>query len=308
MNAFVSALRGDLIENTFLFLGFSFTDPNIDYILSRVRVLYEQHQRRHYCVLRRVAKISDESASEFEYRKLKQDYFIRDLKRFGIFTVLVDEHSQLTALLEKLEANFKRSSIFISGAAETYGSWTKAQAESFLHKLSHQLVSRRNRIITGFGGGVGSAVINGALSYLNDSGKTISDEDIMMRPFPQVETGITSLADEWTAYRKAMIAHAGIVLFVFGNKLDAKGGLVPSDGMREEFDLCVRTGVHPLPIGATGFMAETLWTEVWGDFAKFFPAANDDFRQDFEKLGDSSKPSTELLAIIENLIQQLQRR
>ena len=37
MAAFVSALRGDLIEKTFLFLGFSFTDPNIDYILSRVR-------------------------------------------------------------------------------------------------------------------------------------------------------------------------------------------------------------------------------------------------------------------------------
>ena len=37
MAAFVSALRGDLIEKTFLFLGFSFTDPNTDYILSRVR-------------------------------------------------------------------------------------------------------------------------------------------------------------------------------------------------------------------------------------------------------------------------------
>ena len=47
MGAFVSALRGDLVEKTFLFLGFSFTDPNIDYILSRVRVQYEQHQRHH---------------------------------------------------------------------------------------------------------------------------------------------------------------------------------------------------------------------------------------------------------------------
>jgi hypothetical protein len=44
MSAFVSALRGDLVEKTFLFLGFSFTDPNIDYILSRVRAQYEQHQ------------------------------------------------------------------------------------------------------------------------------------------------------------------------------------------------------------------------------------------------------------------------
>ena len=36
---FVESLKGDLISKTFLFLGFSFTDPNIDFILSRVRVL-----------------------------------------------------------------------------------------------------------------------------------------------------------------------------------------------------------------------------------------------------------------------------
>jgi len=53
MAPFISALRGDLIEKTFLFLGFSFKDPNIDYILSRVRALYEEHQRRHYCILKK---------------------------------------------------------------------------------------------------------------------------------------------------------------------------------------------------------------------------------------------------------------
>src|SRR5260370_19635412 len=55
MGAFVSALRGDLVEKTFLFLGFSFTDPNIDYILSHLRVQYEQNQRHHYCLHRKVS-------------------------------------------------------------------------------------------------------------------------------------------------------------------------------------------------------------------------------------------------------------
>src|ERR1700682_3156097 len=139
MSAFVSALRGDLVEKTFLFLGFSFTDPNIDYILSRVRVQYEQHQRHHYCIQRRVSKKSDESDYGFKYRQLKQDYFIGDLKRFSIYTVLVDEYSQITELLQRVAAVYKRSSIFISGAAENYGSWGRADAEGFLHKLSHQI-------------------------------------------------------------------------------------------------------------------------------------------------------------------------
>ena len=34
---FITALSGDLISKTFLFVGFSFSDPNIDYILSRIK-------------------------------------------------------------------------------------------------------------------------------------------------------------------------------------------------------------------------------------------------------------------------------
>ena len=33
--AFINALAGDLVSKTFWFMGFSFTDPNLDYILSR---------------------------------------------------------------------------------------------------------------------------------------------------------------------------------------------------------------------------------------------------------------------------------
>jgi len=307
MGAFVSALRGDLVEKTFLFLGFSFTDPNIDYILSRVRVQYEQHARHHYCIQRKVSKANGESEEEFKYRQLKQDYFIRDLKRFSIYTVLVDEYAQITDLLASVAANYKRSSIFISGAAEDYGTWSRADAEGFVHKLSHQIASKKNRIITGFGVGVGSAVINGALAYLSDVGKTISDEEIVMRPFPQVATGTSGLADQWTDYRKAMIEYAGIALFVFGNKRDTKGDLVLSNGMRQEFDLCIKAGVHPLPVGATGFLAAELWAEVNKDIDSFFPNATTTFREEFQQLGDASKTPAALMAIIQKLIDQLQK-
>jgi hypothetical protein len=53
---FSDLLKGDLISKTFLFLGFSFTDPNIDYILSRIRTLLGQNQRDHYCIMRRILK------------------------------------------------------------------------------------------------------------------------------------------------------------------------------------------------------------------------------------------------------------
>jgi hypothetical protein len=110
----------------------------------------------------------------------------------------------------------------------------------------------------------------------------VSDEDVILRPFPQIASGGKSLAARWKEYRRAMIDCAGIALFVFGNKRDSTG-IVPSNGTREEFDLCVEAGVRPLPIGATGFMAETLWKEVWADFATYFPRASADFKKQFKK-------------------------
>ncbi len=306
MEPFVSALRGDLIEKTFLFLGFSFTDPNIDYILSRVRAQYEGDQRHHYCVQKRISRNTGESLTEFKYRQLKQHYFIGDLKRFGIFTVLVDNYSDITCLLQKLAVNFKRSSILISGAADDYGSWSRKDAEQFLHNLGCEIVSRKNRIVTGFGMGVGGPVLNGALAYLDEMDRTVSDEDVILRPFPQIATGGKSLASRWTEYRRAMINHAGIAIFVFGNKRAATG-LEPSNGMREEFDLCLEAGVRPIPIGATGFMAETLWEEVSTDIPKYFLAPDTDFKRQFNKLGDASKRPAQLIEIVLRLIDYLQK-
>lgn len=306
MEPFVSALRGDLIEKTFLFLGFSFTDPNIDYILSRVRVQYEGDQRHHYSIQKKISRNKGESLTELKYRQLKQHYFIGDLKRFGIFTVLVDNYSDITCLLGKLAANFKRSSILISGAADDHGTWRRNDAEQFLHNLGREIASRKNRIVTGFGVGVGGPVLNGALAYLDETDRTVSDEDVILRPFPQIATGGKSLASRWTEYRRAMIDNAGIAIFVFGNKRTATG-LVPSYGMREEFDLCFQAGVKPLPIGATGFVAETLWREVSADIAKYFVAPSTDFKRQFKKLGDASERPAQLLESVLTLIDYLQK-
>ena len=104
-----------------------------------------------------------------------------------------------------------------------------------------------------------------------------------------------------------MINYAGIALFVFGNKKDIHGNIVLSDGMRQEFDLCVKGGVHPLPVGATGYMAKLFWNEVWTNFNKFYPNVSKDFRKQFKNLGDSSKRPEELLVIIQKLIEFLQK-
>lgn len=305
---FVSALRGDLIQKTFVFLGFSFSDPNLDYILSRVSGLYRQHQRSHFSIQRRVSRLVDEENDAFEYRKLKQHYFIKDLKRFGIQTVLVDEYRDIMRLLKEVASAYKRTSVFISGAAHDFGPWGRPKAEAFLHDLSYHLMKDGNRIVTGFGLGVGSPVINGSLAFLNDNAKTVSDRNVVMRPFPQVSTSGGNLAEQWKNYRIGMLEYAGVAVFVFGNKDDGSGNVIPSNGMRQEFDLAVQAGLIPIPVGATGFMAEELWKEVSADLKRFIPAASSEFEADFARLGDGSLEPNELLAIISKLIKNIQKQ
>jgi hypothetical protein len=304
MEPFIAALRGDLVAKTFLFLGFSFTDPNIDYILSRVRVQYEDSQRPHYCIQKKVTRNSGESKVDFEYRELKQHYFIGDLKRFGILTVLVVDYDGITALLGKVAAIYKRTSIFISGAAENYGTWAEADAKAFLFKLGHEFTAG-NRVVSGFGIGVGSAVLNGVLTQLDSLGKSVTDERAVLRPFPQLDGGKGSKL-RWTEYRRALIEYAGIAIFVFGNYRDPAGTVALSDGMREEFDICVTAGVIPIPVGATGFMAEVLWKQVSANLGKFVPSADARFKKDFAKLGDVTLNATQLVQLLRKLVARLQ--
>ena len=46
-----TALRGDFINKTFLFIGYSFNDPNLNYILGKVKRTNTTNQRRHFCIL-----------------------------------------------------------------------------------------------------------------------------------------------------------------------------------------------------------------------------------------------------------------
>lgn len=39
---FRAALQGDLVSKTFLFIGFSFEDPNLDYVLSQIECCWEK--------------------------------------------------------------------------------------------------------------------------------------------------------------------------------------------------------------------------------------------------------------------------
>ncbi len=296
---FVTALSGDLISKTFLFLGFSFTDPNLDYILSRVRVSLHEKTRLHYCIQKRVLSTEFEDEAVFEYAQKKQALQVNDLKRFGVQTLLVDSYDDITTILQMIEDQFRQRTIFIAGAAHEYGDMTAPDAEKLIRRLAETLVVNEYKIVSGFGLGVGSHVITGVLKYVYETkGQKLHDQ-LMLRPFPQSEDGKKT----WTDYRNDMISYAGIAIFLFGNKFE-NGEVVLSGGMNEEFEIAKAKGLVLIPVGATGYIAQELWKKMNANFDSYFPGAPPALREAFAALNDAKADHVKTITTIIDILKR----
>ena len=300
---FSEKLQGDLIGKTFLFLGFSFTDPNIDHILSRIRVLLGENQREHFCIMKSVTPPSShdlKEVAEYEYERRKLEHRIEDLKRYSIQAVLIDEYSDLTRLLEELSRRSHQRDVFVSGSAHDFGPLGEDKLKSLCRTLGRKLIEKNFSVVSGFGLGIGGEIILGSMEVLGHN----DEHRLHLRPFPQQAPAGVNLQDFWKEYRERMISRAGTCIFVSGNKLDS-GNVVPANGVKSEFDICCQQGKFPIPIGATGHVAEELWNTVKSDLNHYFPGK--DVQADFEVIGDSGKTEEELVAAVLRIIETISR-
>jgi len=283
---FSTALQGDLVSKTFLFIGFSFNDPNLSYILSRIRLLLGQNRRDHYCLLRRVQPDDFNTRAEYEYSRGKQDLQVRDLRRYGIQGLLLDSYSAYNNLLQKVSNRFRRSRVFISGSAATYAPLSDADGQELLRTLGAHLIKDGFDIVTGFGFGLGPYLLNGALEGLEKEGTRSLHDRVTLRPFPQGISDPTVRAERWREYRRDMISTAGIALFLFGNRLDQQGNIEIASGVQEEFELAAEAGLVLIPIGITGYAAQELHTLVMQQYDTFYPT-HPEWRDRLSELANS---------------------
>jgi hypothetical protein len=292
-HAFTTALAGDLVEKTFLFLGFSFADPNLDYVLARVRATFATNQRQHYCIMKIRAREPGEENDVFQRALIRQELAIEDLKRFNINTIVVDDYSTVPKLLDRIVRQHKRRTVFVSGSAAEFGSWTREQVETFLSRLGAVLLQQGFRVVTGMGQGVGDSLLAGAVGQVYADRKGHLEDLIEMRPFPQWDPSAVGKS-RWERYRTEMISKAGISLFLFGNKLDGST-IVPADGVVTEFEISMAQGIAVVPVGGTGYVAGDLWTRMSSDFKKYFPQASAALEPAFAELGAARGDPTELI-------------
>ncbi len=312
---FTLALKSDLIAKTFLFIGFSFDDPNLESILSRVRIMLEGNQRTHYCFFKEVLETDsefmqikdlEEKKRKFEYAQNKQCLKIKDLNRYGIKAILVKSYNDIPKILQRIVQLYRTNNIFISGShsdLENKEFLVDGTPQSFTTNLAETISKEGYKITTGFGIGVGSDVINGVLKAIQNSNSQSLDSRISMRPFPISIQDKSEREKAYTAYRELILDEPQIAIFIFGNKIE-DGELINAPGVLEEFEIARQYKKFIIPVAVTGYQSKLIWEEIDSDFKKYYPDTVE-FRSLFGKLNAANIGEKELISVISKLINMI---
>lgn len=304
--AFSLALQGDLVERTFLFLGFSFTDPNIDYILARVGILLGKSQRDHFCIMKRpTLKIgaTPEEVADHAYNLRRLELRLADLGRYRISSVVIDSYSETTEILDELNRASHLKDVFVSGSNFGTQPLDNGRLEEICRKLGSALIEAGLNLSSGFGLGIGSAVSYGAMKAVY--GSQLNPNRLRIMPFPQIDIAQPGRTELFTKHRETMISQVGFCVFIAGNRASLLGIPENSPGVVEEFAIACKFKKIPIPFGASGWSAQMIWSEVSRDLPRYFGDVNVD--APFNLLNTPGLTDTEYVDAIIEIIRRCSR-
>lgn len=289
---FSKGLVMELITKTVLFIGFGFSDPNLDRIISIVRHTFEKYSPpNHYCFMRSVSykdyldeneKLTEQKRVEFEQDKRLQDLKVRSMRDYGIQTILVDDFTQITAMLRYIRDKFTLNNVFISGALNpkyprNYGGIFNRKSgvanfnngEQFIMQLAKRIIDDGYDIVNGFGVGIGNYVVSGAyMGGVQSGGADYVAKHLTIQPLISVEQQDTAKKDE---VRETLIMNCGTVIFLFGktpykfsSNNDVKKDL-ENDGTYHEYEIAKKHKKNIIPVGVTGWTSQYIYEEIYNE-------------------------------------------
>jgi Sir2- and TIR-associating SLOG family/SIR2-like domain len=278
--AFLRILAGHLISTSFLFIGVSFTDPNLGHLLAGIREMYERyapkgHGQPHYAILRTPQEADfrgqDNADARFKTAAVRHKLFVEDLKRYNIHCVPVDRHEEAEAILTAVEQRIAMRAVFVSGslAEGALPPDDAAYVRAVAREVGKAVADSGKRLVSGYGLGIGDQVLSGMLvaGWLDASSNL--DKRITIRPFPQTVPADVDRTIFNRRYREDLVALAGTCIVVCGIRAKKdEAGFENAPGVKQEVEIATSLGRHVVPIGATYGAAAELWKDVSGHLDK----------------------------------------
>jgi hypothetical protein len=307
---FLQLLTGQLVSKQILFLGFSFTDPNLSHLFGNIREAFREHGPEHYAIVRRPQRGTGKNAKrKHETDSIRHTLWVEDLQRYGIQCVEIDRYQEIDDILKAVALKLAGRSVFVSGSFPVTSNPThttdRHRVEEYAYKIGRIIAERQQRLVSGFGLVVGSASITGALSIILSEDTPNFDKSLLLRPFPQeAPSGINNVSFR-TKYREGMIQQAGACIFIAGLKAAGSAGKIAfkqAEGVVEEFEMAKRLGRGIIPLGVTGGASLAIWRKVEGDYSTFWPAQQ---RKNFDLLNNTTVPMATVLAAVTKMLSSL---
>lgn len=301
-DVFTKALFTELITNTFLFIGFSFSDPNLERILSIVKHTFDNDEgnpRNHYCFMRRVQEKDYDTldAEQFNQDKNFQTLRIREMRRYGIQTILIDDFSQISICLDYIKARLDQKRVFVAGSIKNNIENDSDEA-ILIQDLAQKLVENEYKIVTGFGQNIGNYLFIG--SCLNKNINQIKNLHTLIEAYPLI-----SIEQDTQQLRKALISDCGTIITLFGKKeynTEIEKIDLEDDGVYKEFQIAKDADKTLIPIGATGYTSKYLWEEMNKNLTGFYN--NEDIFPAWKSLSNDIKNRKEIIESVIKIIKQ----
>ena len=125
-----ASLKATYMTRTFLFLGFSFSDPNIEILLRLSRTLLNVGAPEHFTVIKR----PDEADGADNLRD--HDLRVQDLESSGIAVHEIGAYADIVPLLERMVQRTRRERLFVSGSAGKGPADVRAIGKKIGHRLA----------------------------------------------------------------------------------------------------------------------------------------------------------------------------
>lgn len=291
-------LTGHLISRHILFLGFSFTDPNLSYLFTLIRESFDDTPPEHFAIVRQPRRDDYDGEASFEYAHRRHRLWVDDLQNYGLQCVEIEDYAEIDTLLEAVERRLAMVSVMVSGSfpdphdAARLAERTRIEA---IARAAGYVIAKHNfRLVSGMGTVVGNASLSAAVEQINTQATPNFERSLLLRPFPQMIPDGQDRQDYYRRYREDLVTEAGASVYIAGFKNDG-----PAPGVLTEFEIATAAKRYPLPVGASGGAALEIWQRVAVDYAQYLGTLP---RNLFDALNDKAATPEAIGAAIEKIL------